>query len=125
MPKTAASPRITHLDWGVMTIEGLGSGKDFKLWPGGGRQWDWAETRTRHHPGIQPADVEELLTTGCTTIVLSQGMLGRLNIGPDTQTLLRRRKIELHVQPTPKAVKIYNQLADQGVAVGGLFHSTC
>ena len=40
-----------------MEVEGLGSGKDFKLCPGGGRQWDWGETNTEHVPGIQPADL--------------------------------------------------------------------
>ena len=56
-----ASPRISSISWGRMEVEGVGSAKDFKLWPGGGRPWDWNETGTRHEPGIQPADVEELL----------------------------------------------------------------
>ena len=33
-----------------MTVAGLGDGKDFKLWPGGGRAWDWRETGTHHRP---------------------------------------------------------------------------
>ena len=33
------SPRITHISWGRMTIEGIGTGKDFKLYPGGGHAW--------------------------------------------------------------------------------------
>jgi hypothetical protein len=47
---------------------------DTRRYPGGGREWDWSETGTRHQPGIQPADVEELLTHGATVVVLSQGM---------------------------------------------------
>jgi len=47
-----------------MVVEGLGSGKDFKLYPGGGREWDWRETNTEHVPGIQHADVQELLENG-------------------------------------------------------------
>ena len=39
-------------------VAGLGEGKDFKLYPGGGRKWDWTETGTQHQPGIQPADVK-------------------------------------------------------------------
>ena len=69
------SPRINHLSWGRMEIDGLGIGKDFKLWPGGGREWDWQETGTHHVPGIQPADVTELLDNGSQTIVLTRGML--------------------------------------------------
>src|SRR5688572_31580436 len=47
---TSRSPRISHVSWGRMTVDGLGEGKDFKLYPGGGRAWDWAETGTRHEP---------------------------------------------------------------------------
>jgi len=30
------SPRINHIFWGKMEVEGIGKGKDFKLYPGGG-----------------------------------------------------------------------------------------
>jgi hypothetical protein len=52
----------------------LGSGKDFKLYPGGGRVWDWRETNTEHVPGIQPADVQELIDNGSKVVVLSRGI---------------------------------------------------
>jgi hypothetical protein len=55
------SPRIVRLSWGRMEVEGQGAGKDFKLYPGGGRAWDWGETGTTHSPGIQPADPFHLL----------------------------------------------------------------
>merc|ERR1719378_1098206 len=35
--------------------------KDVKVWPGGARGWNWKETGTRHQPGTQVADVDELL----------------------------------------------------------------
>ena len=72
------APRVREISWGHMEVEGLGAGKDFKLYPGGGRAWDWTETGTRHSPGIQPADVEELLARGAATVVLSQGMKKQL-----------------------------------------------
>jgi hypothetical protein len=77
-------PRIIQISWGRMEVEGLGVGKDFKLYPGGGRAWDWAETGTRHSPGIRPADVEELVAHGATTVVLSLGMNKQLQVHPDT-----------------------------------------
>ncbi|MGH9762729.1 MAG: hypothetical protein ACREDR_38155 [Blastocatellia bacterium] len=52
--KLTHSPRINHISWGRMEVEGIGSGKDFKLYPGGGREWNWNETGTQHVPGIQP-----------------------------------------------------------------------
>lgn len=107
-----------------MEIEGLGAGKDFKLYPGGGRAWDWAETGTGHPPGIQPADVEELATRGATAVVLSQGMNKRLQIHPDTRRCLEERSITVHVAETGEAVEICNDLVE-GAPVAGLFHSTC
>ena len=47
--------------WGFVEIEGLGRFRDVKLWPGGGRAWDWRETGTDHRPGVLSSDVEELL----------------------------------------------------------------
>jgi hypothetical protein len=108
-----------------MNVTNLGSGKDFKLWPGGGRRWDWCETGTHHAPGIQPEDVQELIDHGCKEIVLSRGMLKRLQTCPETLDLLQNNDIEVHVDETREAADIYNELAERGVAVGGLFHSTC
>ena len=117
-------PRIAGISWGRMEVEGLGAGKDFKLYPGGGRAWDWAETGTRHSPGVQQADVEELVARGATAVVLSQGMHQQLQVHPDTSRYLAERSITVHVAETREAVRIYNDLAG-GTLVAGLFHSTC
>ena len=108
------SPRIDEVSWGHMQVAGLGRGKDFKLWPGGGRAWDWNETGTRHEPGIQPADIEELLEHGSRTIVLTRGMLLRLSTCRETLELLEAKGIEVHVAETREAVKIYNGFVTRG-----------
>jgi hypothetical protein len=118
------SPRITHISWGRMDVEGVGTGRDFKLYPGGGREWDWAETNTHHVPGIQPADVAELLEKGSKVVVLTRGMHLVLQTCPETLELLRDRGIPVHVAETRAAVELYNRLAETE-PVGGLFHSTC
>lgn len=107
-----------------MTVKTLGTGKDFKLYPGGGRDWDWSETGTQHEPGIQPADVQELIDHGCRCVVLSRGMELRLQTMPETVSLLESHGIEVHVLQTRAAAGLYNSLA-KTAAVGGLFHSTC
>lgn len=118
------SPKIAHVSWGRIEVEGLGAGKDMKLYPGGGREWDWGETGTQHDPGIQPADVEELVERGATVVVLSRGMTLRLKTSPETIHFLEERGIEVHIKETKGAVDLYNMLA-QSRAVGGLFHTTC
>jgi hypothetical protein len=113
------------VSWGRMEVAGLGQGKDFKLWPGGGRGWDWNETGTRHSPGIQPADVQELLEHGSEVVVLSRGMELRLGTAEETLQVLKDADVQVHVEETTAAVELYNRLAGEGEAVGGLFHSTC
>lgn len=118
------SPRILAVAWGRIEVEGLGVLKDAKLYPGGGREWDWRETGTRHSPGIQVADAEDLLAAGATAVVLSRGMDLELQVPPATVAALEARGVEVHVAQTEEAVRLYNDLAAT-TAVGGLFHSTC
>ena len=124
MDQQQSSPRILAISWGHMEVEGIGEGKDFKLYPGGGREWDWSETGMSHSPGIQPADVQELLDRGAVAVVLSRGMEERLRVDPAALEYLEQQSVELHVAGTREAVQIYNNLAG-AVPVGGLFHSTC
>jgi hypothetical protein len=124
MHDRSQSPRISHVSWGRLEVEGQGAFKDAKLYPGGAREWDWSETGTRHAPGIQVADVEELLQHGAEVVVLSKGVLARLQVCPETLELLKHRGIPAHVLPTEDAVRLYNELAAKQ-KVGGLFHSTC
>ncbi len=119
------SPRIAAFSWGRLDVEGAPAPyKDAKVFPGGSREWDWNETGTRHEPGIQPADVEELLERGAARVILSRGMLERLRVCPETLALLERRGIPVEVLQTEAAVRRYNEVRE-GEAVGGLFHSTC
>lgn len=124
MPQ-GSSPQILRVEWGRMEIRGLGVGRDFKLWPGGGRAWDWRETNTHHVPGIQVADVVELLDRGAEQVILTRGMELVLQTCAETLAWLAEAGVEVHVEETRLAVVRYNRLVGEGVAVGGLFHSTC
>ena len=121
---SASSPRIKSLKWGKVMVDGSGTFKDAKLFPGGAREWDWDETGTQHQPGILPADVKELVDHGARVIVLSQGMLGRLNVNLETMLALSKKGVTVHVLKTEDAVRRYNELA-KTEAVGALIHSTC
>ena len=111
--------------WGSVTVEGTSRPfKDVKLYPGGAREWDWSETGTRHVPGIQPADIQELIDSGARVIILSVGMEGALQVMPETIAHLENNDLTHHILRTDEAVKHYNQLADS-VPVGALIHSTC
>src|SRR3970040_3049524 len=98
MEEKTRPPRITHLSWG--SIKGEDQKKPFKdatLFPGGSKEWDWRETGTQHVPGIQPADVEELLKHGATEVILSKGMYDQLHVCPATLHLLNQKGITTHI----------------------------
>jgi hypothetical protein len=48
-----------------------------------------------------------------------------LQTAPETLTWLNQHGVKYHLLETREAAKLYNELAGQRVAVGGLFHSTC
>ncbi len=118
------SPRIAHLSWGRLVVEGYPPFKDVKVYPGGACAWDWNETGTRHSPGIQPADVRDLIDHGAKAVVLSKGIWERLKVAPETLRLLAESNISVEVLQTEAAVARYNALRET-TPVGGLFHSTC
>ena len=120
----AASPRIVDSAWGRIEIDDGRSFKDAKLWPGGGREWDWNETGTGHRPGIQPADVDELLDHGAEVVILTRGRLRALSVADETLGRLEEAGVETLVLPTDQAIERYNELREDR-RVAGLFHSTC
>jgi hypothetical protein len=131
--ETPRSPSIDHFEWGRISVAVYGPSaaerrvdnyKDAKLWPGGAREWDWDETGTRHVPGVQIADVEELLEHGAEVVVLSRGVHRRLQVQPETLAHLEARGVKVEVLQSEDAVARYNQLA-ASQKVGALIHSTC
>ena len=125
MQNSNRSPRIKHVSCGRLEVEGEAEPyKDAKLFPGGSCEWNWRETGTAHRPGIQIADVQELLDHGAKVVVLSRGMAECLHVPSETLEFLEQRQIPLHVLPTQHAVALYNKLARTQL-VGGLFHTTC
>jgi hypothetical protein len=110
--------------WGEVSVDGVAKFKDAKVFPDSVEEWDWDVTGTRHSPGIQPDDVEDLVDAGAQAVVLSRGMQLRLSVMPETLKYLEARGIEVHVAETLEAVEIYLRLA--GVKpTGALIHSTC
>jgi hypothetical protein len=98
--------------------------RDLKIFPDGFREWDWRETGTRHDPGIQPADAEELVAAGATHVILSRGMDLVLQVPDATVKWLADKGIVVEVLESRLAVARYNELA-ASERVGALVHSTC
>ena len=117
------SPLVTAFSWGRIEVSGR-TFKDVRLYPGGAEEWDWGKTGTRHDPGIQLADVEDLLVHRPRTVVLSRGMLLALKVPQPTIDAIRARGPEVIVLPSDKAVAEYNERC-RAEPVVALIHSTC
>ena len=119
---------ISHISWGRMEVS-IGDQKllfkDCKVWPEGAKEWDWNITDTHHRPGIQPADILEILDQKVDIMILSRGMDLMLHTCRETEELLNSLKIKFRIEETKKAVALFNELTGQGNRVGGIFHSTC
>ncbi|KAK1899718.1 Mth938 domain containing protein [Dissostichus eleginoides] len=96
------SPEICSLSWGPRS-----------------RAWDWRETGTNHNPGVQPADLEEVLKKGVDLLVIGRGMSEALQVPSSTLDFVRQKGVELRVLQTQEAVAEYNKLAGQGAKAGG------
>jgi hypothetical protein len=123
------NPIITNSSWGVTEVDGHPY-KDVRLYPGGVETWNWKEgkeeTHTSHASGIQIKDVKYLIDHGITHLVLSIGRCNKLAINSKTTEYLKTQKdLEIIILETSKAIEEYNNLVNQGVAVGALIHSTC
>ncbi len=93
--------------------------------PTGAESWDWTTTNTHHQPGIQPADVKDLLVHGSEIIILSRGMDKMLHTSNETHQLLKEKDKQYFILQTEEAVKLYNQYVKEKKRVGALIHSTC
>lgn len=118
------SPSIKDLEWGRVHTE-IGDFRDSKLWPGGGRGWDWNETGTHHSPGVQVADVRELVENGSRIVIIGCGQSQRLEVLDETREWLEDQGSALEILESSRAADRYNALCTKGAAVGALIHSTC
>src|SRR4029434_4723773 len=109
--KQRRSPQIKRVSWGRQEVEAVSSPyKDAELLPGGSREWNWRETGTGHKPGIQIADVQELLECVARVFVLSRALAECLQVPCETMDVLKQHQIAVHVLPTKEAAALYNKL---------------
>lgn len=139
-----SNPEIVSHKWGEMIVDdkadgaggagagaGAGAGvtrrtyRDCKLFPGGSREWDWRLTDTHHHPGIQRADLMDVLKDRTSLVILSTGMDGALAVTPEVEESLKGDGIEYLVARTEEAIRMYKKATSAKKRVVGLFHMTC
>ena len=117
------SPRVGEHS-GSDEVDTLGVFKDVKLWPGGGREWDWGETNTRARTfGIQPSDVRSCWYTVLTSSS-SVGRELRLQTQAETFALLADQVSTWSSTRRRRPLRL-TTVSPQRVVGGVLIHSTC
>ena len=121
------APYVNNIVWGEVTVTEVDGAikkyKDAKLSPTGSQEWNWKSTGTQHVPGIQVADLKDIIDAD--VIILSRGMDLILQTKPETEAYLKSLNKEYYILETREAVKKYNELIDAGKKVAALIHSTC
>jgi hypothetical protein len=75
-----------------------------------------------HHLCLE--DLEEIPLEGTDTLIVGTGFLGVMKVGNDVRAFMKDNGIQLFVEKTKDAVRIYNEMEQQGKVVGA-FHLTC
>ena len=115
---------ITTFRWGVIVDATGRTFKDARLWPGGIEEWDWGRAGTRHDPGIQIADLDDLLAFKPDVVILSRGVDLILQVPQATIDHARAHAKSVVVLQSEEAVTEYNRrIAHERVVA--LIHSTC
>jgi hypothetical protein len=76
----------------------------------------------QHEYGHTPLSVEEEIPWNCRQLVVGTGAYGRLPVMKDVKLEAERRKIELLIFPTAKAIEALNRGMDETNAI---LHVTC
>ena len=115
---------IASFRWGRIVDSSGHEFKDARLYPGGIEEWDWRKTGTRHDPGIQIADLEDLVATKPDVVILSRGVDLVLQVSEATIEFARSHAAHVLVLQSEDAVAEYNRRITSERVVA-LLHSTC
>lgn len=118
------NPSIASFRWGQIVDASGRVFKDARLFPGGAEEWDWRRTGTRHDPGIQAADLADLLAAKPDMIILSRGVDLVLRVPQATIDFAREHARSVLVLQSAEAVAAYNRVV-MSERVVALIHSTC
>lgn len=119
------SPLVTHCSWGKIEVDGFGQFKDVVLVPGEAREWIWEEPNRSHKSANSVELLKSLAETGADVVILTRGVDGVLQVPEETLAYARVNNIDLRVELTPDAIKLYGELVSRDVLVAAAIHTTC
>ena len=112
---------IDSTAFGSITIDGKTYESDVAV------TWEWkvkeARTEARHLVG--KVDFLKLLFERPDMVVIGTGQSGEMKVSEEVRKFAKETKMRLLSQPTPEAVKTFNNLAGKGKHVTAYMHVTC
>jgi len=113
--------RIESYEFGRVVIGGQTYTSDVIVWPEGVDPSWW---RVRGH-SLCREDLEPVLSHEPQVLIIGTGASGLMQVPPEMQQYMAARCEEVHVERTPRACSLYNELADSGRRVVAALHLTC
>lgn len=112
-----------HIDsysFGKMVIDGEAYTSDLIIYPD---RVDASWWRKEGHY-LQKADLAGIVESGPQVLVIGTGNMGVMHVPQATISYLQSKGIEVRVEKSGEAVKVFNELAGKRKVVGA-FHLTC
>jgi len=70
-------------------------------------------------------EIDQLLKAKPEAVIIGTGQSGVLKVEKEFLERMEKAGIEVITAITPKAIKIYNEMAERGRRVNALIHTTC
>lgn len=113
--------RMTGYSFGQITVDGETYFDDVVVYPNRVHCPWW---RRKGHL-LQVQDLSDLLDDPPPMLVIGTGASGAMRVPEETLRALRNAGMEVRVERTAEAVKVYNRLCEANPQLVGALHLTC
>jgi len=117
---TKVQEMINSYDFGRIVVDGKAYTSDVIIFPDKIKDNWW---RKEGH-ALYIEDIESVIVEKPEVLIVGTGNYGLLKVLPETKEYIESKGIELIVEPTDKACKMYNEISKDKKAVATL-HLTC
>jgi len=113
---------IDDYSFGKMVVNNIKYNKDLIILPDTVKDVWW---RKKSH-NLALGDIKDVLESySPDEFVVGTGKFGLMKIDEELIKYLKNNNVKLYALPSSKAVKLFNQLTEEGKRVVGAFHITC
>jgi len=112
--------KIDDYSFGNLTIDGKIYTSDVIIFPD---HVDSSWWRKEGHL-LQVADLKNIIAEKISVLIIGAGYYGAMKVPKETLDYLKANNIEVHVEDTQKAIKLYNDISSKKSTIAAL-HLTC